>query len=186
MDYIYKINGIDILIEDHSDDKHREIRYEKREKLLEFYKRMLKYAELITPERSEVLTKIIDNLTEEKAQETYDYFRESQFLRMLAYASRLSDMNVARDYPEDFEEEKKKADEEIKKVADTLVSVVDATTEDELKNQETVYINGNNFIYEKGAIDLSDHVQKLHDIGEKIKGETWSIYIDEEGDLVIY
>lgn len=66
----------------------------------------------------------------------------------------------------------------------SLMEVVDATADD--PEQESVMINGNKFLFEKGSIDINTVANKLYAIGEQQKGETWTIYLDADGELVIY
>ena len=61
---------------------------------------------------------------------------------------------------------------------------IDATAED--AEQDSVLVNGNKFLFKKGSLDIEKYMEKLYSIGEEQKGNTWTVYLDDEGELVIY
>ena len=67
---------------------------------------------------------------------------------------------------------------------DDIAEVIDATAED--AEQDSVLVNGNKFLFEKGSLDIEKYMEKLYSIGEEQKGNTWTVYLDDEGELVIY
>ena len=72
-----------------------------------------------------------------------------------------------------------------KEKADALLEVVKGeTTGRNFFN--SMMINGNKFLFEDG-FEIEKFAKRLHDIGNDIQGETWTVYMDEEdGELVIY
>ena len=78
----------------------------------------------------------------------------------------------------------KKLSDAEESTADALLEVVDAMVDED--DQTSIMINGNKFLYDKNAIDIERNAEKLFAIGEEHKGSTWSIYVNDEGELVIY
>ena len=125
-------------------------------------------------------------MTEKSAETKANSFEQAQLSRILAYAEKFAELRLKQQSQEVAEKLSDAENEKASKMAEALVEVLDATAEEDTGNQETVDINGNKFIYEKGTLNIRDYVQKLFDIGEKTKGNTWTVYLDEEGELVIY
>ncbi len=187
MDYVVKIDGIDVLIEQYSEDAFKQNNHQQRNRLLAYYEKLLKVAGTEeTIERKKALNRLVENMTEKSAEIKADSFEQAQFNRLLAYVEKYAELRT-KEQAETITEKNSPAEfEKAGRMAEAIVEVLDATTEDDTNNQETVAINGNKFIYEKGTLNIRDYVQKLFDIGEKTKGNTWTIYLDEEGELVIY
>jgi hypothetical protein len=78
----------------------------------------------------------------------------------------------------------KRIKEDDDNLADSLIEIIDATMDD--PKQESVMINGNKFLFEKGSVDIKKYAYKLYEVGEKQQGDTWTIYLDGDGELVIY
>lgn len=170
MDYTVNINGIDIIIEQHSAEARQQSTHQQRNRLLTYYKKLLRTAGIEeTSKRENALNNLIDNMTEKSAEIKADNFEQNQLKRILTYAEKITGANEGPN-----------------KIADALVEVLDTIADENIDNQETVDINGNKFIYDKSTLNIKDHVQKLFDIGKSVKGNTWTIYLDEEGELVIY
>ena len=106
-------------------------------------------------------------MTEDAAEKKLSRFEEQQVNRLMAYANAISKLTKQEE-----------------QTVDALLEVVEAMADD--PEQEAVMINGNKFVYEKDSLDINKYAEKLFAIGEEQKGNTWSIYIDEEGELVIY
>ncbi len=161
MDYMVNINGVDVMIE------HEETT-DNRDRLLDYYQKLIA-AKGVTLKGSQekALKTLVDNMTEDAAGKKMSKMEEQQITRLMAYANAIS-----------------KLTKEQEETADALIEVIDATAEDPV--QEAVMINGNKFIYEKGSLDVKKYADKLSVIGNKQKGNTWSIYVDDEGELVIY
>lgn len=161
MDYIVNVDGVDILIE-------RNESSESQERLLKYYVNLLKAngAEF-SEEKERVLQQIVDNMTEMAAQEKIDLIGMEQIDRITSYVGKLKELTDSE-----------------KDTANALEEVLDVAIDD--AKQESKMINGNKFLYEKGTLDIEQYCKKLYDIGEETKGNTWTLYIDEEGELVIY
>lgn len=161
MDYIVNINGIDVMIE------HEETT-DNRDRLLEYYQKLIVAKGVTLKESQEKSLKaLVDNMTEDAAGTRISKMDEQQITRLMAYANSIN-----------------KLTKEQEETADALMEVIDATAED--PEQESVMINGNKFIYEKGSLDVKKYADKLSAIGNDQKGNSWSIYVDDEGELVIY
>lgn len=161
MDYVVNINGVDIVIEQNEAN-------ENRSRLLKYYEKLLQGKGVeVSNEKQKALEAIVENMTEVAAKEKLTSFDSRRMNRLMAYASALSHLT-----------------KEEKEMADSLDEVLEAAVEDE--DQETILVNGNKFLFEKGSIDVNQYMQILYSIGEEKKGNTWTIYIDEEGELVIY
>ncbi len=187
MDYVVNIDGIDLVIEQHTIESRQQSNHQQRNRLLAYYEKLLKVSGTEeTPERLEALNQLVDNMTEKSAESKADNLEKAQLNRVLAYAEKIFEFNLKQQSSEDTEKISKAEVEKTDKMAEALVEVLDATIEDDTNNQETVDINGNKFIYDKKSLNIRDYVKKLFDIGEKTKGNTWTIYLDEEGELVIY
>lgn len=160
-DIIANINGVDVMIE------HEETT-DNRDRLLDYYQKLIA-AKGVTLKGSQgkALKTLVDNMTEDAAGKKMSKMEEHQITRLMAYANAIS-----------------KLTKEQEETADALIEVIDATAEDPV--QEAVMINGNKFIYEKGSLDVKKYADKLSAIGNEQKGNTWSIYVDDEGELVIY
>ena len=187
MDYTVNVNGIDIVIEAHLAEDKEQVNFQQRKRLMVYYQKLLEMKGIEpNSERYDALNNIVSNMTEQSAKKKADSFEQARVNRLFAYATKFSELKL---WQESFETADNITKEEVfktEKMADALIEVLDATANDDLENQETVNINGNKFIYDKGSLNVRDYVQKLYDIGEQSKGNTWTIYIDDEGELVIY
>ena len=161
MDYIVNVDGVEILIE-------RNESSESQGRLLRYYVDLLKAngAE-VSEEKEHALQQIVDNMTEMAAKEKLDLIGMEQISRITSYVGKLKELTDSE-----------------KVTANALEEVLDVAIDD--AKQEITMINGNKFLYEKGTLNIEQYCKKLHDIGEETKGNTWKLYIDEEGELVIY
>lgn len=189
MDYMVNVNGIDILItlESDNDNCRDSERYSQRRRLLTYYKRLLGIKG-IDPEseKYKTLEYLVNNLTEQNAKTKVDNFEKAQADRLLAYMIKIAQLKLNRESPQDEEQITKEECKKMERMADALIEVLDASCEDIREGQETVEINGNKFVYNKNELNIKEHLIKLYEIGEQAKGNTWTIYCDEEGELVIY
>ena len=69
-------------------------------------------------------------------------------------------------------------------ITDSIIEVLDAIA-DEIDDL-VVEINGNKFIYAKDSLNIKDYEDRLSELGNDSKGNTWHIYLDNEKELVIY
>lgn len=161
MDYVVNINGVDIVIEQNE-------KRENRDRLLKYYNSLLGSRGIDSDEgKQKALESIVDNMTEAAAKEKLDSVDDSRLNRLMAYANAFA-----------------KLTKEEEDMADALAEVIDATAED--AEQDSVLVNGNKFLFEKDSLDIEKYMEKLYSIGEEQKGNTWTIYLDDEGELVIY
>lgn len=187
MDYLITEKGIDIIIESRETEPKSRESYQHRDRLMSYYQALLKFkGTQLNSKQYRALNYIVSNMTEAKACEKADDFEKAQYNRLLAYATALTKSQLENTKPEEAKKINQKELEKIDKIAGALVDVLDAATADEQELQETVTINENKFVYTKGSLEIRDYVQQLFDIGERTKGNTWTIYLDAEGDLVIY
>lgn len=187
MNYVVNVNGIDIVIESHTAESRQQDNYEQRNRLMSYYKMLLKIKGIeADSEKNKVLNYIVDNMTEQNAQKKADSFEQAQMKRILTYATKFAELKLRQEPPEDEEPISKAESDKVDQMADALLEVLDAVADDNIDNNETVEINDNKFIYEKDTLNIRDHVQKLYDIGKQSKGNTWTIYLDDKGELVIY
>ena len=160
MDYIININGVDIVIEQEKTDN--------RDRLLAYYSKLLDAKGVaLEDSKDKALKSLVNNMTEDAAEKKLSRFEEQQVNRLMAYANAISKLTKQEE-----------------QTVDALLEVVEAMADD--PEQEAVMINGNKFVYEKDSLDINKYAEKLFAIGEEQKGNTWSIYIDEEVELVIY
>ena len=161
MDYMVNVNGVDVMIE-HEDTT------ENRDRLLDYYQKLrVCKGFALKDHQKKALETLTYNMTEDAAGKRISKMEERQITRLMAYANAIS-----------------KLTKEQEETVDALMEVIDATAED--PEQEAVMINGNKFVYEKGSLDVKKYADKLSAIGNEQKGNTWSIYVDDEGELVIY
>lgn len=80
----------------------------------------------------------------------------------------------------------KSSPESLAETIEAMKDTVEAAREDNLENLETIEINGNKFIYEKNSLEPSAFRERLEEIGNRTKGNSWMIYVDDSGELVIY
>lgn len=187
MDYVVNVNGIDIVIESHTPESRQQDNYAQRKRLMSYYTKLMEMKGIeADSEKYKALNIIVDNMTEQNAEKKADSFEQAQMQRLLAYATKFAELKLKQESPEAAEQISKSESDKAEKMADALLEVLDAVMDDNTDNHETVDINGNKFIYEKDTLNIRDYVQKLFDIGEQCKGNTWSIYLDDEGELVIY
>jgi len=52
-------------------------------------------------------------------------------------------------------------------------------------NEKTVEINGNRFSYDKHVIDISKYEEELFDVGNRKKGCSWNVELDDNGEIVL-
>lgn len=161
MAYTVNIDGMDIMIEEN-------VPGENHDRLFQYYVNLLKAnGTKVSTQKEHALRQIVDNMTNIEVQRIIDTIGARQLTRLMSYVEKFTRLTV----PE-------------KEKADALEEVLEAAGEDAM--QERKNINGNVFLYEKGTLNIDHYCKKLYDIGEKTKGNTWTIYIDEEGELVIY
>lgn len=161
MEHTISTDGGDILIEYEESTYNRNL-------LLKYYKKLIAAkGTTLTPSQDKALKKLVDNMTEDAAGKKISNIEESQIIRLLAYADALNKLTGEQE-----------------QIADALLEVIEATAED--PEQEVVLINGNKFIYEKESLDIKKYADKLSAIGKEQQGNTWSIYENKEGELVIY
>lgn len=170
MDYIIDANGVKILIEEHTDEERNSDMYKQRKRLLKYYELLLKDKNIDkNSKKYNALVNMVDSLTEERAKESANRFDEKLLKRLLAYNAMLNSKDTM-----------------LNDMADALDEILEATCEDEKSNEVTVAINGNKFIFDKECIDLEKYSKRLAEIGDRTKGNTWKIYLDNDGELVIY
>lgn len=139
-----------------------------RSKLLLYYTQLLSArGSNLDEKQSKALDSIVDRFTEAEAERTLKNFDENRLNRLLAYSNAFHALT--------------KSDEE---EADALLEVVNAVKDD--PEEEIFMINGNKFRFEKGSINIEKHKDTLFEIGERTKGNTWFIYENDNGELVIY
>ena len=161
MDYKVNINGVDILIEQNEDSKNRS-------HLLEYYRKLLQAKGVeLDSDKYKALETTVENMTETSAKEKLDGFDPMRMEQIIFYAKAFGKLNKTESA-----------------TVDALMEVLDASLAD--GNLAAIFVNGNRFTYEKDSVDVSKYMEKLYAIGEEKKGNTWTIYVDEEGELVIY
>jgi len=160
MDYIITIDGMQIVVEDEKPTVHRD-------RLQKYYSALLKcvYGELSDAQKAALGT-YVRNMTESAAEERLEAVSEEE-------KDKQTDNSA-------FQE----VDGQERETAETLLEIIDAMQDD--PEQEAILINGNKFLFDKGSLDITKYAEKLFRIGESSKGNTWSIYVDDEGELVIY
>lgn len=177
-DYIVNMNGIDVLIVEHTSEARDQASHAQRKRLMDYYEKLLELKGVDKQsDKHETLAYIVDNMTEQNADLKANNL-ENQINRLMAYATKFGLLSTKQPENEAYV----KAIE----TADALLEVIDATECEDIENQKTVEINGNKFIYEKGTLNIEDYAVKLSEIGEDTKGNTWTIYLDANGELVIY
>lgn len=162
MDFIVNINGQDILIAEEEETT------KSRERLRSFYAELLRARGIeLNQEQERSLQTWVMNLTESHAETELAGFDRSMEKRLKTYANRFRELT-----------------KEEQETADALMEVIDAVSED--PEQESYVINGNKFVFEKGSLDIKKYADKLNEIGKRNHGNTWFIYLDDDGELVIY
>ncbi len=68
--------------------------------------------------------------------------------------------------------------------SDAFYEVVKASMQDD--NLSVAKANGNLFLYDKAELDPRKYVKELREVGERKQGETWTLYLSGDGELVIY
>lgn len=139
-----------------------------RYRLLSYYSKLINARGIeLNDSQEATLKSLVNNMMEDAAQKKISKIEEQRRIRLMAYAEAFKSLT-----------------KEEEQMADALLEVIDATEED--PEQEAVIVNGNKFLYEKGSLDIKKYIDKLSEIGKEQKGQTWSIYVDDEGELVIY
>ena len=161
MDYIVNVDGVDILIEGNETSKNRDL-------LLKYYSNLLMAnGANISNEKQKALEQVVENMTDQAAQGKIAVLGAERVNIIASYAEKIQALTA-----------------EEKDTADALLEVLDVAMED--VKQECKMINGNKFVFQKGTVDIELYCKKLYNIGQETKGNTWTLYIDEEGELVIY
>ncbi len=141
---------------------------ENRQHLLGYYTKLLAARGANLDEKqSKTLNILVNRMTESAAEDAIQEFEKSRLKRLIAYADAF--YSLSKEEEED---------------ADALLEVINATKDD--SEEEIVLINGNNFRFEKGSLDINKYTDKLTEIGERTQGNTWFIYLNDDGELVIY
>jgi hypothetical protein len=70
--------------------------------------------------------------------------------------------------------------------AKALKSVVKAYENYDYSKEGKIEVNGNTFTYNKERFDPSLYMEDMIRMGESVKGEIFSISLDEDGKVVIY
>lgn len=170
MDYKTEINGVEILIENNEPNKNRN-------QLLTYYSKLLMASKneedaMADNKKNVILQSIVSNMTEEAAKDKIQKASEKEsafFNRMMSYHDKIVSLS-----------------KEEQEVAVALEEVIDALDEEDILKQDKAEINGNVFLFEKESLDIANYYDKLFQIGENTKGNTWSVYVNDEGELVIY
>ncbi|WP_044959741.1 HNH endonuclease signature motif containing protein [Butyrivibrio sp. WCD2001] len=113
----------------------------------------------------------MDNL--EKRLESKD----PSFKRLFAYYKALSSY-----FNKDLPQEAQPQNDEI---AEKMASVIKAYDNYDIDSEERVEINGNIFKYKKD-FPIDQYKEILAEYGEEEQDEVYSVYLDEEGRLVVY
>lgn len=143
-------------------------RTDNRDRLLKYYTKLLALKGInLDQSQNKVLNSLVNNLTEDSAKKRISDIDKQRLNRLMAYANSFNKLTKKEEF-----------------TVNALLEVVDAASED--PEQESVMINGNKYLYEKDSLDINKYKEKLYAIGNKQKGNTWSIYIDDEGELVIF
>ena len=170
MDYIVDANGVKILIEEHTAEERDSDMYKQRKRLLKYYELLLKSKNIEKDSKKyKALVNMVDSLTEDHAKESANHFDENLLKRLIAYTTMLNSKKSM-----------------LNDTADALDEILEAVCEDENSNEITVEINGNKFVFDNESLDLEKYSKRLAEIGNRTKGNTWKIYLDDDGELVIY
>ncbi len=156
----------------------------------------------ILKKRNAILKKLADELSDEEAKDmatkdpvcvdyitnegivietdarTSEQRKEEQAARLLTYATKYNDMLNKKLSKEEVEEGRKKK-------AQDLDIIVDSYMNYDIENDVVIEINGNTFNYKK-SLDIEKYMDQLNEIGEKSKGQSYTVYLDDDGELVIY
>lgn len=156
----------------------------------------------ILEKRNAILKKLAEELSEQEAKEIatndsvcYDYItsegiiievdnrtpeqrKDEMATRALIYAAKLNDLRNKKLSKEEAEEGRKKK-------ADDLNVIVDAYMGYDISDDVVIEVNGNTFNYKKG-LDIQKYMDRLIAIGDNSTGQSYAVYLDEDGELVIY
>ncbi len=188
MDYIVNSNGTEIVIKIEGMTNKSMDNSEQRIRLLGYYSNLIGLdGDKKDSKRKEVLERIVNSMTELEASQRVSDFEERFVARTMAYASKIAELyGKDKVSPVTIISENTREAEDAKALASAINDVIDAEAELDPNEVEIAKINGNNFRYQKGSLDIRDYAEKLYQIGNESKGNTWTIYLDNEGELVIY
>lgn len=187
MDYMLNIGGECVLIEGWPKDEWESENYAQRRKLFEECEKfIIGSSEEEIAKRKEALKRLLCTLSESGAKQKNQNLVAGRLKKMLKFASYLEECTRENCDTKELEEKYPGENEEFELFVDAIAEVVDAVAEEDFENQRTVEINGNKFVYNAQKLRIEEHLQKLKEIGEKRKGETWAVFLDEDGELVVY
>lgn len=89
--------------------------------------------------------------------------------RMMAYLSKITELTA-----------------EQKKISAPMQEMVDKYKKYDFDSLVTEELNGNTFTYRKDKFPIEQYRQELEQLGEKSKGNQWSVSVSGDGRLVIY
>lgn len=161
MDYTVNVNGMEVLIE--KTDKTPTV---SREELYNMYLDLFSDLDF-NEKQKQLLKRIAFALNEEEANEIIFSIKDAKRnVRLATYACRLLDV------PE--------IEERITPVLELMEEFEDV----DFDKYESVFINGNEFTYEKDTLNIDVIADLLFKVGETRKGKRFSVEIDEEGVVI--
>ncbi len=147
--------------------------------LFEYYLRLMNNKGMADDSSSKKIDYVLRNMTAEdlSALEERVSKKDAAYSRLLAYAkafSKLSGQNIPVD-----------AQPESDELAEIMNSTLKAYEKYNVDSEERIEINGNTFTYKKG-FPIDQYIDELASYGEDEQDEIYSVYLDDEGRLVVY
>ncbi len=70
--------------------------------------------------------------------------------------------------------------------AKQIESIIKAYSKYDYSKEGKIEVNGNTFTYNKDKLDPSKYIDEMAKMGESVKGDLFSVSLDEDGKVVIY
>jgi hypothetical protein len=74
----------------------------------------------------------------------------------------------------------------IEAYASRMESVIRAYSKYDYSKEGEIEVNGNTFTYNKELIDPENYMDDMYEVGESVKGDIFSLSVDDDGKVVIY
>ena len=152
---------------------------DKHDRLFEYYLRLMNNKGMSDETSSKKVDYVLRNMSAADlgALEERVKLKDPAYNRLFAYAKAIAKING-----QELPLEMQPSNDEL---ADIMNSTMKAYEKYDVESEERIEINGNTFTYKKG-FPIDQYAEILASYGEDEQDEIYSVYLDDEGRLVVY
>lgn len=159
--------------------KCNRIKANRYNRLFEYYVRLMQNKGLADKTSSKKIDYVLRNMSAQEMDILIERVesKDKSYKRLMAYVqalSKLKDKSIPKDAQPNNDE-----------LAEVMNSTLKAYEKYDVDCEERVEINGNTFIYKSG-FPIDQYREELASYGEDEQDEIYSVYLDDEGRLVVY